>query len=149
MIAFPASSIGAVLRPVGVEKAIGLITTTVAKDPSDPQWRDDSAMKEYLAWAKRWYPEGDPEAWDNVLGYSQAQLMVEVLRRCGDELTRENLLRHVTDIKDLQLPMMLPGIRINTGPKDYLPVKQVQLVRFDGERWARFGEIVSGAWEKR
>ena len=119
------------------------------QDPSDPQWRDDPAVKEYLAWAKRWYPEGDPEIWDNVLGYSSAQLMVEVLRRCGDELTRENLLRQATDIKDLQLPMMLPGIKINTGPKDYLPVKQVQLVRFDGERWVRFGEIVSSPWEKR
>jgi hypothetical protein len=149
LIAFPASSIGAVLRPVGVEKAIGLITTTVAKDPSDPQWRDDSAMKEYLAWAKRWYPEGDAEVWDNVLGYNSAQLMVEVLKRCGDELTRENLLRQATDIKDLQLPMMLPGIKINTGPKDYLPVKQVQLVRFDGERWVRFGEIVGLSQEKR
>jgi len=149
LIAFPASSIGAVLRPVGVEKAIGLITTTVAKDPSDPQWHDDSAMKEYLAWAKRWYPEGDPEVWDNVLGYNSAQLMVEVLKRCGDELTRENLLRQATDIKDLQLPMMLPGIKINTGPKDYLPVKQVQLVRFDGERWVRFGEIIGLPEEKR
>ena len=136
------ASIGAVLRPVGVEKAIGLITTTVAKDPSDPQWRDDSAIKEYLVWAKQWYPEGDPEVWDNVLGYNSAQLMVEVIKHCGDELTRENLLRQATDIKDLQLPMMLPGIKINTGPRDYLPVEQVQLVRFDGERWVRFGEIV-------
>jgi len=149
LIAFAASSIGAVLRPVGLEKAVGLISTTVTKDPTDPQWRDDPALKEYLAWAKRWYPEGDPEVWDNVLGYSSAQLMVDVLTRCGDELTRENLLRQATDIKDLQLPMMLPGIKINTGPKDYLPVKQVQLVRFDGERWVRFGEIVSSPWEKR
>jgi len=79
LITFAASSIGAVLRPVGLEKAVGLISTTVAKDPTDPQWRDDPALKEYLAWAKRWYPEGDPEVWDNVLGYSSAQLMVEVL----------------------------------------------------------------------
>jgi branched-chain amino acid transport system substrate-binding protein len=149
LIAFAGSSIGAVLRPVGLEKAVGLISTTVAKDPTDPQWRDDPALKEYLAWAKRWYPEGDPEVWDNVLGYSSAQLMVEVLTRCGDKLTRENLLRQATKIKDLQLPMMLPGIKVNTSPNDYLPVKQVQLVPFDGARCVRFGEIVSSPWEKR
>jgi branched-chain amino acid transport system substrate-binding protein len=119
-----------------------LISTAVAKDPSDPQWREDAAVKDYLAWAKQWYRDGDPMAWDSVLGYSSAQLMVEVLKRCGDDLTRENLLRHATDIKDLQLPMMLPGIKINTSPKDYLPVEQAQLMRFDGERWVRFGEIV-------
>ena len=80
--------------------------------------------------------------WNSVLGYISAQLMVDVLKRCGDELTRENLLRQATDIKDLQLPMMLPGIKINTGPKDYLPVEQAQLMRFDGERWVRFGDII-------
>ena len=142
LVAFLASSVGAVLRPAGLEKAVGLISSAVAKDPSDPQWRDDPAVKEYLAWAKRWYPEGDPVDWLNVIGYSSAQLMVDVLKRCGDELTRENLLRQATDIKDLQLPMMLPGIKINTSPKDYLPVKQAQLMRFDGERWVRFGDIL-------
>ena len=80
--------------------------------------------------------------WNSVLGYVSAQLTVDVLKRCEDQLTRENLLRHVTDIKDLQLPMMLPGIKINTGPKDYLPVEQAQLMRFDGERWVRFGDII-------
>ena len=80
--------------------------------------------------------------WNSVLGYIPAQLTVDVLKRCEDQLTRENLLRHVTDIKDLQLPMMLPGIKINTGPKDYLPVEQAQLMRFDGERWVRFGDII-------
>jgi branched-chain amino acid transport system substrate-binding protein len=142
VIAFPSSSVDAALRPAGLEKAVGLISTAVAKDPSDPQWREDAAVKDYLAWAKQWYRDGDPMAWDSVLGYSSAQLMVEVLKRCGDDLTRENLLRHATDIKDLQLPMMLPGIKINTSPKDYLPVEQAQLMRFDGERWVRFGEIV-------
>ena len=80
--------------------------------------------------------------WNSVLGYISAQLTADVLKRCGDQLTRENLLRHVTDFKDLQLPIMLPGIKINTGPKDYLPVEQAQLMRFDGERWVRFGDIL-------
>ena len=142
LITFPASSVATVLKPAGLEKAVGLISSAVAKDPSDPQWRDDPAVKEYLAWAKQWYPEGDPVDWLNVIGYSSAQLMVDVLKRCGDELTRDNLLHHATDIKDVQLPMMLPGIKINTGPKDYLPVEQAQLMRFDGERWVRFGDIL-------
>ena len=80
--------------------------------------------------------------WNSVLGYISAHLTVDVLKRCEDLLTRENLLRQATDIKDLQLPMMLPGIKINTGPKDYLPVEQAQLMRFDGERWVRFGDII-------
>ena len=80
--------------------------------------------------------------WNSVLGDISAQLTADVLKRCGDQLTRENLLRHVTDFKDLQLPIMLPGIKINTGPKDYLPVEQAQLMRFDGERWVRFGDII-------
>ena len=142
LIAFPASQVGSVLRPAGLEKAVGLISTAVTKDPGDPQWRGDPAVKEYLAWAKRWYPDGDAMEWNSVFGYSLAQLIVYVLKGCGDELTRENVLRRATDIKDLQLPMMLTGIKVNTGPKDYLPVEQAQLVRFDGERWVRFGELV-------
>ena len=141
LIAFPASSVGAVLRPAGLEKAVGLISTAVFKDPGDPQWRDDPAMKDYLAWMKKYYAEGNPDDWGNVLGYTTAQLMVEVLKRCNDELSRDNVLHQATNIKELQLPMMLPGIRINTSAHDYLPVEQVQLVRFDGQRWAGFGDL--------
>ena len=141
IVPFFASSIGAVLKPAGLEKSIGLISSAVAKDPSDAQWRDDPAVKDYLAWAKKWYPRGDPMAWDNVGGYSKGQLMAEVLRRCDDDLTRENLLRQATHIKHLQLPMMLPGITIDLSPSDYLPIEQVQLIRFDGKQWVRFGEI--------
>jgi branched-chain amino acid transport system substrate-binding protein len=142
LIAFPSSSVASVLRLAGLEKSVGMISSAVFKDPGDPQWRSDSAVKEYLAWAKQWYPDGDPDAWENVAGYATAQLMVEVLRRCGDELTRENLMRQATSIKDLQLPMMLPSIKINTGPNDYLPIEQTQLQRFDGTRWVRFGDLV-------
>jgi branched-chain amino acid transport system substrate-binding protein len=131
-----------VLRPAGLEKAVGLVTTAVAKDPADSQWRDDQGVREYLAWARQWYPQGDPADWANVLGYSLSQLMVHVLKQCGDELTRENIMRQATNIKDLQLPMLLPGIKINTGPSDYIPVEQAQFVRFDGVRWVRFGEFV-------
>ena len=99
-------------------------------------------MKDYLDWAKKWYPSGDPLTWDVVVGYIQGQLMAEVLRRCGDELTRENLLRQATGINHVQMPLMLPGITIDLSPTDYLPVDQVQLIRFDGARWVRFGSIL-------
>jgi branched-chain amino acid transport system substrate-binding protein len=142
IVPFFASSIEAVLKPAGLEKSIGLISSAVAKDPSDPQWRDDPAVKDYLAWAKKWYTHGDAMAWDNVIGYSKAQLMAEILRRCGDDLTRDNLLNQAVHIKHLQLPMMLPGITIDLSPDDYLPIEQLQLIRFDGKQWVRFGEIV-------
>jgi branched-chain amino acid transport system substrate-binding protein len=142
IVPFFASSVGEVLMRAGLEKSVGLISSAVAKDPADPQWRDDAATKEYLAWAKRWYPHGDPNAWDNVLGYSAAQLMVEILKRCGEDLTRENLLRQAVSVHDLQLPMMLPGIKVDLSPTDYLPVEAMQLARFDGRSWVRFGDLM-------
>jgi branched-chain amino acid transport system substrate-binding protein len=142
VVPFFASSVGEVLQPAGMEKSIGLISSAVAKDPADPQWRDDAAMKAYLAWAKRWYPQGDPNAWDNVVGYSKAQLMVHILTQCGDDLTRENLLRQAVSVHNLQLPMMLPGIKVDLSPTDYLPVEAMQLVRFDGKSWVRFGDLM-------
>jgi ABC-type branched-subunit amino acid transport system substrate-binding protein len=144
IVPFFCSAIGAVLEPVGFDKSMGLISSAVAKDPSDPQWRGDPALAEYLTWAKQWFPDGDALDWDNVLGYSAAQLMVYVLKQSGEDLTRENVLRQATNIKNLQLPMMLPGIKIDTGPTDYFPVKQLQLIRFDGKRWVHVGEITGG-----
>ena len=142
IVPFFASSIGAVLNPAGLEKSVGLISSAVAKDPADPQWQNDLAMKDYLAWAKKWYAHEDGATWDSIGGYSTAQLMVHILKQCGDNLTRENLLRQATNIKDLQLPKMLPGIKINTSPTDYLPVEELQLVRFDGKRWVGFGPVI-------
>jgi branched-chain amino acid transport system substrate-binding protein len=142
IVPFFCSAIKAVLEPVGFDKAEGLISSAVAKDPADPQWRDDPAMNEYLAWAKKWFPDGDPLDWDNALSYSAAQLMVQVLKQCGDDLTRENLLRQATNIKDVQLPLMLPGIKVDLSPTDYLPIEDMQLIRFDGKRWVRIGELI-------
>lgn len=141
-VGFPASAIKAVLQPAGLDKSIGLISSSVTKDPSDPQWKDDAGMKEYLAVMKKYYPDGDVDDWSNVGGFVSAQLLVHVLKRCGDDLTRENVMRQAASIKDLELPLLLPGIRVNTGPADYLPVEQIQLIRFDGKRWVRVGELV-------
>ena len=110
--------------------------------PADPQWQDDPALKDYLAWMKKYYPEGDPDDWGNVVGYSNAQLLLHVLKLCGDNLSRENIIRQAASIANVELPMMLPGIRVNTSPTDYQAVKQIQLVRFDGKRWVRFGELL-------
>jgi branched-chain amino acid transport system substrate-binding protein len=135
-----ASSVSTVLKPAGLDKSVGLISVAYWKDPTDPRWRDDPGVQEYLAWMKRYYPAGDIEDIQSVYGYSTAQLMVHVFQRCGAELTRENVMRQATRLKDLALPMLLPGIRIDTSPTDYLPIERVRLIRFDGKRWVPIDE---------
>src|SRR5262245_29643474 len=103
----------------------------------DPAWKDDAEMQDYLSWMKRYNLDGDVADSLNITGYISALLMVEILRRCGDDLTRANVMRQATSLQDVKLPMLLPGISISTSPSDYRPVKQTQLRRFDGQRWAR------------
>jgi hypothetical protein len=135
------SAVGAVLQPAGLEKSVGIITARYYKDPSDPQWLKDPAFEEWLAWMQRYNPEGNLSDYYNVLGYSTAMTMVHVLKQCGDDLSRENILRQATNIQHLELPMLLPGVTINTSPTDYRPIKQMRLVRFDGKSWTLFGEL--------
>ena len=136
------SSVASVLTPAGLEKSIGVISVAYFKDPSDPQWADAPEMKDYLAFMRRYYPDGNPTDMLNVYGYTSAQAMAYVLKRCGNELTRENAMKQATSIENLELPMLLSGIRINTSPTDYFPIEQMQLMRFDGKRWVRFGEVM-------
>jgi ABC-type branched-subunit amino acid transport system substrate-binding protein len=131
-----------VLEPAGLEKAVGLISGSWLKDPADPQWAQDVGVRDYLAFMKKYYPDGDPGDVFNVNGYTMSQVMTHVLRQCGDDLTRENVMRQATSLKNLELPMLLQGITVNTGPQDYQPVEHVQLARFDGNRWVRFGELL-------
>jgi branched-chain amino acid transport system substrate-binding protein len=135
------NSVGTVLKPAGFEASKGIISTFYVKDPTDPQWKDDPGYKEWLAFMRKHYPEGDLTDWANVLAYSIAQTMVQVLKQCGNDLSRANVMKQAANLKDLAQPMLLPGIKINTGPTDYYPIEQEQLGRFDGERWALFGEI--------
>jgi ABC-type branched-subunit amino acid transport system substrate-binding protein len=135
VVAQPGSSVASVLKAAGFERASGVVSASFLKDPTDPQWQNDAAMKEWTAWMKKYYPEGDLTDWYNVFGYILAQSMVHLLQQCGDDLTRENVLRQMSNLKGLELPMLLPGIRINTTPTDYLPIKQMRLLRFDGARW--------------
>ena len=136
------SSVAAVLQPAGLEKSVGLITALYLKDPTDPQWGNDPPMKTWLAWMKKYYPEGDVKDGLNVYGYAVAQTLVQSLKQCGDDLTQENVMRQAANLKNFEVPVLLPGISINTSPNDFYPIEQVQLARFDGKRWVLFGDVL-------
>jgi branched-chain amino acid transport system substrate-binding protein len=138
-----ANSVGAVMKPAGLEASKGVISVGYVKDPSDPTSKDDPGMQRYLAFMEKYYPDGDKESNLNVYGYITAQLLVQVLKQCGDDLTRENVLKQATHLKNVELDLLLPGITVTTTPNDYRVNKQLQMVRFDGERWQRFGSIVT------
>jgi branched-chain amino acid transport system substrate-binding protein len=137
------TSVAAVLQPAGLDKAVGLVSIAYFKDPTDPAWKDDKATKDYFAFMKKYYPDGNVNDSLNVFGMSVAQTLVQVLKQCGDDLTRENVMRQAANLKDLEIPTLLPGIRINTSPTDFYPIEQVQLIRFDGKTWGRFGELLT------
>jgi branched-chain amino acid transport system substrate-binding protein len=136
------NSVGGVLKPAGLEASNGLLSLFYLKDPDDSQWKNDPAMKEWLAWMKKYYPDGNVHDGFNVFGYAIAHSMVQVLKQCGDELTRENIMRQAANLKNLESPMLLPGIKINTSPTDFFPIEQEQFGKFDGERWVLFGKII-------
>ena len=139
-----ANSVGAVLKPAGLDAAKGLISVGYVKDPSEPA-RDDPGMQRYLDFMQKYYPDGDKASSLNVYGYITAQLMVQVLKQCGDELTRENVLKQATNLHNVELDLLLPGISVSTSPTDYRVNKQLQMVKFDGEHWQPFGRIVTDA----
>jgi len=136
------TSVATVLQPAGLEKSTGLITALYFKDPTDPQWANDPSLKLWLDWMKKYYPEGDVKDGSNIYAYAVAQTMVHVLKQCGDDLSHENIMRQAARLKDLEIPVLLPGIKINTGPTDFYPIEQVQLARFDGKRWVLFGDVI-------
>ena len=135
------SSLSTVLKPAGLEASKGLITALYMKEVTDPKWRNDKGLLEWVAWMKKYYPEGALDDQANGYGYNVAILMTHVLKQCGNDLSRENIMRQAASIKDLELPLLIPGIKINTSPTDFAPIEQEQLARFDGEKWAEFGEI--------
>jgi len=136
------ASPGSVLVPAGLEKSVGLISTQYLKDPTDAAWANDPAILEWTAFMKKYYPEGNLIDASNFFGWAVAQNMVQVLKQCGDNLTRENVMKQAANLKDFVLSAALPGIKINTSPTDYAPIESVQLIRFDGKQWVRFGEIL-------
>ena len=136
------NSVGSVLMQAGPEKSVGLISATYFKDPVDPQWQKDAEFKAYSEWFGKYYPEGDIKDVFNVAGYLIAQGVVHVLKACGDDLSRENVMKQMASIKDVQMPMMLPGVKWNTGTEDFYLIESAQLARFDGKEWVRFGKII-------
>jgi len=143
-LAFISSSVATTLEPAGLDKSIGLLSVNFLKDPASPQWQDDPAMREWAAMMDAYYPRGDKRDWVNVYATLVSQLLVQVLRQCGDDLTRDNVMRQAANLHDLRLPLLLPGITINTSPTDYRPIKQMQPMRFNGKRWEPIGDLISG-----
>jgi branched-chain amino acid transport system substrate-binding protein len=138
------NSVGGVLRAAGLENAKGILTSAYTKDPTDATWKDDPARKEWVAFMDRYFPDGDKTSSFTVYGYSVAQTLVQVLRQCGDDLTRASVMKQAANLKDFEVGMLLPGVKINTSPTDYFPIEQLQMQRFTGERWELFGPIMSG-----
>lgn len=135
-------AIDTVLKPAGLENATGAISAAYRKDPEDPAWADDPAMKEFKSFMEKYYPSG-PKNDQAAFGYLQAQALVQVLKQCGDDLTRENVMRQAANLHGLELGLLLPGIEVGTSPTDYSPIKQFKLMRFDGEHWVTFGSVLS------
>ena len=136
--------VNSVMAPAGVEKGVGIISSAYVKDPTDPGWDDDPGMKQWRDFMKKYMRDADASDQNYVNSFNSGMVLVQALKQCGDDLSRENILKQATNIRDLELPMLLPGIKVNTGPTDYFPIKQMQLMRWDGKRWVRFGEMLSG-----
>lgn len=139
-----AASIGSVLRPAGLENSKGVLSTAYFKDQTDPALARDPGVVEWTAFMDKYLPEGDKANNSHVTGYTIAQLTVRVLAACGDDLTRANVMKQAASLKDVELGMLLPGIKVNTSPTDYFPLKELQMRRFNGEGWENFGPIISG-----
>jgi ABC-type branched-subunit amino acid transport system substrate-binding protein len=137
-----ASPVSAVLKPAGLDISRDIISTNYGKDPGDPQWKDDPGLKAYFAFMDKYYPEGDKLNTVNIYGYLTSELLVYILRQCGDDLTRDNIMRQATSIRNFTLSLALPGMHVNTSPTDYRINRQMQMMKFNGERWELFGPII-------
>ena len=137
------ASVGSVIKPAGYENSQDIISAAYLKDASDKQWDNDPGMKEFYAFMSKDFPEGDKLDGGTVVGYGVAQTLVQVLKQCGDNLTRENVMKQAASLKDFRTEVLLPGIKINTGPTDFAPISSLQLMKFKGEKWELFGDVIS------
>jgi branched-chain amino acid transport system substrate-binding protein len=137
------SSVGSVMKPAGLDASQGLITALYLKDPTDKQWESSKDFQDWKTFMAKYMPSGDLSNGNHVFGYAVANLMVQVLKQAGDDLTRANIMKQAANIKGLELPLLLPGIKINTSATDFYPIQSVQLARFKGDTWERFGEVLS------
>jgi branched-chain amino acid transport system substrate-binding protein len=138
------TSVGAVMKPAGFENGQGVLSAHYAKDAGDGQWKDDPGMKRFLAFLERYYPDADRTNSQVIYGYGAAQTLTRMLEMCGDDLTRANIMKQAANLKDFTADTLLPGIKINTSAADFAPIEQLQMMRFKGEKWEMFGEVISG-----
>jgi branched-chain amino acid transport system substrate-binding protein len=139
------ASVGAVMIPAGPENGIGVVSSNYLKDPTDPRWANDVGMNEWRAFMAKYYPDGDVKDLGNISGFGLTHTMLAVLKQCGNDFSRENMLKQATNLHDLENPVLLPGIKINTSPTNYRPIRQLQLMRWTGKTWDLFGDIIAGA----
>jgi branched-chain amino acid transport system substrate-binding protein len=138
------SSVKSALEPAGLENSIGIITAQYLKDPTDPQWANDAEVAAWRTFMDKYYPEGSKVDYFNAYSYAVASSLVHVLKQAGDDLTRENIMRQASSMKDVHIPLLLPGIRLNTTATDFAPIKQMQLAKFNGKAWELFGPLIGG-----
>jgi branched-chain amino acid transport system substrate-binding protein len=139
-----AISVASVMTPAGPEKGVGIITATYGKDPTDPTWKDDAGMKQWRDFMTKNLPEADQTDANYVYGYGVSLTMQQVLKQCNGDFSRENIMKQVANLKDFELPTLLPGIKINTSPSNFHPITQMQLQKWDGKTWVLFGDVISG-----
>jgi branched-chain amino acid transport system substrate-binding protein len=139
------ASVGSVIKPAGPENAIGIITAGYVKDPADPNWKNDPGLNEWRDFMAKYMPGADTSDGGYVFAYSVSKAMWQVLKQCEGDFTRENIMKQAANLHELEIPTLLPGIRLNTSPTNYHPIRQMQLAKFDGTHWVRFGEIITGA----
>jgi branched-chain amino acid transport system substrate-binding protein len=144
IVANVSTSVGAVMKPAGFENGQGVLSAHYAKDAGDAQWKDDPGMKKFLAFLAKYYPDADRTNSQVIYGYGAAQTLTKVLEMCGDDLTRANIMKQAANLKDFTPDTLLPGVKINTSATDFAPIEQLQMMRFKGEKWDLFGEVISG-----
>jgi branched-chain amino acid transport system substrate-binding protein len=137
-------SVGAVLKPAGLENAKDIVTANYTKDPDDPAWKDDPGMKKFVDFMTKYMPDENKGNSNLVYGYATSQLMAQIIKQCGDDLTRENVMRQAENLKSVNLDVLLPGITVSTAPDDHFPIEQMQMQKFDGANWVRFGPVLEG-----
>jgi branched-chain amino acid transport system substrate-binding protein len=138
------ASVGAVMKPAGIEKGIGIMTGAYGKEATDPKWTNDAGMQQWLAFMKKYMPNADVSDDNHIVGYGVASTLVQVLKQCGADLSRERIMKEAANLKDFDLPTLLPGIKINTAPDNFYPIRQMQLQRFSGQSWELFGDVING-----
>jgi hypothetical protein len=136
-------SIGAVMKPAGLEASEGILSAGYLKDASDPQWKDDAGMKKFMAFQAKYMPDANIADANLVYGFAAAETMVQVLKQCGDNLTRENVMKQAASLKDFAPDTLIPGIKVNTSATDFAPIEQLKMMQFKNGRWDLFGDIIS------